>query len=141
MIFLAKIKYDINLMKIMSMFESLTRSKLKDCFEIESQLIFVVEEGEIGKAIGKKAVNVKKIENSLKRKIKIVEFDADSLEFTKKVVFPLKLKEINEEEGIITMTAADNNTRGLLIGRNAQNLRHFEAIVKRFYDIKELKVT
>lgn len=125
----------------MSLFESLTRARLKDCFEADAQLVFVVNEGGIGKAIGKKAVNVKKIENALKRKIKIVEFDQDALEFTKKVIYPLQLKEINEEEGIITMTAADNNTRGLLIGRNARNLRHFESIIKRFFGIKELKVT
>lgn len=127
-------------MKFMSLFESLTRAKLKDCFDIEGQLIFVVQKGEIGKAIGKKAVNVKKIERILNKKIKIIEYAPEKMEFVKKAIFPLRLKDIVEEDGIITMTAADSNTRGLLIGRGAQNLRFYERIIKRFFDIKELKV-
>lgn len=136
-----KIKYDINLMKFMSLFESLTRSKLKDCFELNTQLVFVVDPGEIGKAIGKKAVNVKKFESMINKKIRIVEFNPVLSEFIKCVVYPLQLNKIDDEDGVITMTAMDSNTRGLLIGRSAQNLRFFESVIKRFFDIKELRVS
>ena len=135
-----KIKYDINLMKFMSLFESLTRAKLKDCFDVNETLVFVVDEGEIGKAIGKHAVNVKRIESMIKKKIRIIEFNPVMLEFVKSVVYPLQLKDLREEEGVVMMAAVDSNTRGLLIGRSAQNLRFFESIIKRFFDVKELKV-
>lgn len=127
-------------MKFMSMFESLTQAKVKDCFDLNSSLVFVVNEGEIGKAIGKKAVNVKKFEAMIKKKIRIVEFNPNMIEFVKSVVFPLQLRDLKEEEGVITLTAVDSNTRGLLIGRSAQNLRFFEFIIKRFFEIKELRV-
>ena len=124
----------------MSLFESITRSKLKDCFEQDTSLVFVVKEGEVGKAVGKKAANVKKLELKLNKKIKIIEYSPNLLDFVKNVIHPFKLQDVIDEEGTVTMTAIDSNTRGMLIGRNAQNLRQYETIVKRFFDIKELKV-
>ena len=71
---MSKITYNAELLKIMMLFERITRAKLKDAFyDNNSLLTFIVAENEIGKAIGKKAVNVKKLERLLKRKIKIVE--------------------------------------------------------------------
>ena len=48
-----KIKYDINLMKFISLFESITKTDVKDCFEIGGKLVFIVKEGNIGRALGK----------------------------------------------------------------------------------------
>ena len=129
-------------LKLMSLFESVTRSRLKDCFvDKHEMLTFVVAPGEIGKAVGKGAVNVKKLENMLKRKIKIIEFNSDSLGFIRNLVFPLKTRNITESEGIITIESEDTKTRGLIIGRNASNLRNFESIAQKYFpEIKEIKV-
>jgi hypothetical protein len=56
-------------------------------------------------------------------------------------VSPLKVVEIVEGEGVITMTGSDQKTRGLMIGARAKNLRLYESIVQKYFpDIKELKV-
>jgi N utilization substance protein A len=136
-----KIKYDLDLMRFISMFESLTRTKLKDCFIDDNELLtFVVEPGEIGRAVGKKAGNVKKIEAALKRKIKVVEYNPDVLRFVQNMILPLRVSDIKEEDGVITLTGPDSQTKGLLIGRSAANLRLLEKNVKRYFDIKEIKV-
>lgn len=137
---MTKIKYDINIMKYMSMFEALTNSKLKDCIVNEDKIIFIVEENEIGKAIGKKGMNVRKIEGMLKKKIKIVEFNSNLLQFIKNFIYPLQLKEIKEEEKMITLIGSDLKTRGALIGREAKNLNNLKSIVKRYFDIEDIKV-
>jgi len=136
-----KIKYDLNLMKFMSFFESLTNTRLKDCFiDKNSLLVFVVEENQIAKAIGKKGVNVKNIKEKLNRKIKIVEFNPHLEIFIANLINPLKAKEIKIDEKIVTIVGPDTKTKGLLIGRNGQNLRNYEGVVKRYFDIKEIKV-
>ena len=136
-----KIKYDMSLMKFMSLFENITQAKLKDCFVDDfKQTIFVVVEGQIGKAIGKKGSNVKRIESMLNKRIKIVEFSQDMIQFVKNIIYPIQAKEIAEEEGIITITPAETKSRGFLIGRGAANLRNYEKIVKRYFDISEIKV-
>ena len=136
-----KIKYDLSLMKFMSFFESLTNTRLKDCFiDKNSLLVFVVEENQIAKAIGKKGVNVKNIKEKLNRKIKIVEFNPHLEIFIANLINPLKAKEIKIDEKIVTIVGPDTKTKGLLIGRNGQNLRNYEEIVNRYFDIKEIKV-
>lgn len=137
---MTKIKYDINAMKFISMFESITGADLKDCFEQNDKLIFVVKEGEIGKAIGKKGANTRKLERILRKKIRIIEFDPDLIKFIQNVVFPLKVKEIKMEDDIATIVPPDTQTRGYLIGKGAVNLRNTEAVVKRYFDLKEIKV-
>lgn len=138
----SKIIYDTDMIKIMSLFESITRTKLKDFFKDHKETLnFIVVKGEIGKAVGKKASNVKKLEKLLNRKIKIVEFDSKLKRFIKNIIFPLKTKNISEYEGIITIDSEDSKTRGILIGRNAQNLRNLEQITKKYFpELKEIKV-
>lgn len=136
-----KIKYDISAMKFISVFESITGAGLKDCFMQNDKIIFIVKQGAIAKALGKRGINIKKLENLLKKKIKIIEFSTDILKFVKNIVHPLQIKEIHEKEGIVIIIPTDTKTRGYLIGRGAVNLRSTESIVRRYYpDIKEIKV-
>lgn len=135
-----KIKYDQTIMKYMSLFDSITRAGLKDCI-IDHAVIFVVNQGEIAKAIGKKGTNVRRIEKAINKKVKIVEYSPDIVSFIKNLVYPLKVKEVIQEDDIVTMIPTDSKTRGMLIGRGALHLRSYETVVKRYFSLKELKVT
>jgi transcription termination/antitermination protein NusA len=137
---MVKIKLDMQLISYLSSFQNITRVSSKDCIDDNGKLIFIVDEILLSKAIGKEGVNVKKLEKSLNRKIKIVGFNPNLLHFVKNVIYPSKVKEIIQENDIITITAPDTITRGHLIGRNAQQLRSTESIIKRYFDIKEIKV-
>jgi len=135
-----KIKYDIALMQYMSLFEGITKSKVKDCVLSEDFLIFIVNENQAAKAIGKRGVNVKRLEDMLKKKIKIVEFSSDKLKFIRNFIAPLKAKEIKEENNVVFIEGEDHKTRGLLIGRNAKNLENMKNIVKRYFEFEDIRV-
>jgi len=123
------------------MFESITGAGLKDCFIQNEKIIFIVKEGEIARALGKRGMNIKKLEKLLNKKIKIIEFSTDILKFVKNVVHPLQIKEIHEKEGVVAVVPPDTKTRGYLIGHGGTSLRNTESIVKRYYpEIKEIKV-
>ena len=134
-----RIKYDSDLMKLMALFESMTGAKVKDCIANE-KLIFVMEENEMGKAIGKNGVNIKRIENMLKKKIKLVEFSSDVLQFVKNMIYPIEVSGIMQEDNIIKIHGKDTSTKAMIIGRERQNINHLSDIVKRYFDIKEIKV-
>jgi len=136
---MGKIVYDVALMQTISLFEQMSGAQVKDCIAGDP-IIFVVNEGEIGKAIGKGGQNVRRLEDKLKKKVKIVEFSPVLLKFIKNLVAPCSLADIVEDNGVVTMMAKDLKTRGLLIGRSASNLRSFEAVIQRYFPIKELKV-
>ncbi|MBU0461520.1 MAG: NusA-like transcription termination signal-binding factor [Nanoarchaeota archaeon] len=137
-----KIIYDATTLQTMSLFERITRSQIKDCFfdEVQKRMVFIVQPGHLWRALGPKGANVKKLEATLNRKIKIVEFNPDKLQFIKNMVFPLQVKNITEENGIVTLFGDDTKTKGLLIGRNAANLRNLEQNVRRYFEITEIKV-
>jgi N utilization substance protein A len=136
-----KIIFDTDLLKIMALFENVTHSKLKDSFFDREKLVFLVDDGELEKALGKNKTNVVKLEKMLNRKIKIVEFSPDRMTFIKNYLAPLKVVDIKEEEGdLITITGPDTKTKGLMIGIKAQNLRNLEKITGKYFPIKEIKV-
>jgi transcription termination/antitermination protein NusA len=133
-----KIVYSQELIGFITFFESMTHTNVKDCIEGQ-QLIFVVDPGEIGKAIGRQGSNVKRLEAAMNKKIKIVEFNPDVKEFVKNLISPLKA-DVREEDGLLLLSSDDTRTKSLLIGRNSQNLDNFESIVRRYFGDKKLKV-
>ncbi len=132
--------YDAKAMHFITIFENITKVAAKDCILQENQVIYIVKMSDVGTAVGPKGINVKHLERNLKTKIKIAGHSDKVEEFIKSLVAPIQLEDVQEEDGIVTMTAKDLKSRGLLIGRNASILRAFEQIVQRFFPIKELKV-
>lgn len=134
-----KLKYSSDSMKLMMLFESMTGAHVKDCIANE-KLIFIIEENEMGKAIGRNGVNIKRMENRLKRKIKLVEYSSDVLNFIRNTIYPIEALDIRNEDGIITIHGKDTSSKAMLIGRERQNINHLASIVKRYFDVKEIKV-
>ncbi|MFC1697227.1 NusA-like transcription termination signal-binding factor [Nanoarchaeota archaeon] len=132
--------YDIETIKLISLFENITKSKLKDCFSDEKFIYFITQPGMLGKAIGKKAVNVKNLENKLNRKIKIIEFNPTDIQFVRNFIYPLKPKDIKKEGKIVIIEGSDFKTKSLLIGRDSQNLKNLKKVVKRYFEVDEIKI-
>jgi len=136
-----KVKYDVETLQHMRYFETVTRARLKDMIVHGEKVFFVVEKGNLRKALGENKINVTKLEDHFKKKVKIIEYTEDELKFIVNVFAPLKVLEIKNEENIVTVTGPDQKTKGLMIGARAQNLRLFEGIVQKYFPhIKELKV-
>jgi N utilization substance protein A len=107
----------------------------------DGSLNFVVEQQDIGRAVGPQGRNVHNLEQALNRRVRIIAYASDLPTFIQNVIRPLQIADMGIEAGIVTLQAADNRSRSLLIGRAAQHLRTFEAIIQRFFpDVKELKV-
>ena len=134
-----RIKYDSELIKLITLFESMTGARVKDCVA-DDKLTFIVEENEMGKAIGKGGANIKKLENALKKRIKVIEFSGDVIQFVRNMAYPSEVAEIKNDDGIVTINGKDTNTRAMIIGRNRQNLNQINDITKRYFDVKEIKV-
>jgi transcription antitermination factor NusA-like protein len=76
----------------------------------------------------------------LKRKIKIVEFNPNRVQFITNYLAPLRIVYIKEDGDVITVTGDDTKTKGLIIGIKAQNLRNLEKIASKYFTIEEIKV-
>ncbi|MBS3124657.1 NusA-like transcription termination signal-binding factor [Candidatus Woesearchaeota archaeon] len=131
---------DTNTLQLIAMFEQMSGAQIRDCIPLENQIVFIVEQGEIAKAIGKGGKHARDLEFKSKKKVKIVEFHPDLIQFVQNLISPLSISEAKLEGEVLLLNAKDLKTRGLLIGRSASTLRFFECIVKRYFPIKELKV-
>ncbi|MEK6966999.1 MAG: NusA-like transcription termination signal-binding factor [Nanoarchaeota archaeon] len=140
---MTRIKYTSQHVQTIAFFEALTRARLKDCIDEETTGItyFVVEQNELGRALGKNAENVKRIEEKLNRKIKIVEFDPHLVNFVANLCYPVRPRNVEENGEIVTITPPDMSGRSLIIGRGAINLRAMEKVASRYFQVKEIKVT
>jgi transcription termination/antitermination protein NusA len=128
-------------LQYMRLFEKLTGAQLKDCFVSREKLVFLVDEGQMGRALGKNKMNIVKLEKAVNTRFKVVEFSSDMLQFIQNMMAPLRIVEMKEEDGIVTITGPDEKTKGLMIGARAQNLRAYEDVIKKYYpNLKEIKV-
>lgn len=145
----------------MSLVEKLTGARVRDCFEDQHQVLtFVVEPNDLGKVLGRGASILHKLQDLFKRKIRFIEYHPDLLLFVRNAIAPLRVQDVrlateddlqqgllgrqmtaaDLSQGIYLLVASDTQTKSLLIGRNAQNLRNTEFIIQRYFKIKELRV-
>ncbi|MBW2998589.1 NusA-like transcription termination signal-binding factor [Candidatus Woesearchaeota archaeon] len=139
---MTKILYDVETIKFSTFFESFTRAKVKDCFKEEDSLIvFVVQQGMLAKAIGKLGINIKKISQKLKKKIKVMEFNPDVCKFVKKSLYPVRDVDVEfKDDSIVYIHCPDTKTKGLVYGRDRERLKSLKSLVKRYFKIEDIIV-
>ena len=137
-----KFKYDAQALQWMSLFEKVTKAKIKDFFLQQEKLCFIVQPGNLRKGLGPNKSNVAKMEKLTKRKVKVIEYSDDIKRFISNVFSPLKIVKMEfSDDGIVTLTGPDQKTRGLMIGAQARNLRLYESVIQKYYpEVKEIKV-
>lgn len=134
-----KVVYDQEILGLMNLIGGITSARIKDCFKEGEIFYCVVEKGDIGKAIGKGGINIKRIGEAVKRKVRIIEYGETPAELVRNLIFPTKVEEIKEEDGAVLIVGGDRQTKGLLIGRGGSNLGFLNKVVKRFFEA-EVKV-
>ena len=129
------IQLDQRIIGFINVFEKITRANVKDCFEENGILIFVVQEGQIRKAIGKGGDNIKRISGLTKKKIKVIEFSQNVIKFVKTLLYPLKV-EVELGEEVIVIKSKDHREKGQIYGRDRTNLKRIQNIVDKYFNVK-----
>ncbi|MFH1682889.1 MAG: NusA-like transcription termination signal-binding factor [Candidatus Woesearchaeota archaeon] len=134
-----KVIFDQEILGIMNLIGRLSQARLKDCFKDDDTYYCTVERGDIGKAIGKGGITINRIKQSVNKKVKMIEFGSDAADYVRNFIYPIKVEEIKEENGVVSVFGGDKKTKSILIGRDGRNLKLLNKAVKRFYDV-EVKV-
>ena len=82
------IKLTTDQMRLMSLFQNVTGATARDCVEDEKQnrVIFVVNTGKMGLAIGKGGSHIKTLQNIVKQNVELVEYADDPAVFLKNML-------------------------------------------------------
>ena len=67
---------------------------IMDCVIEEERVVFVVEKGQLGMAIGIKAKNLERLRTLFKKNVKFVEFDEDKNRFIYNLCKPYKVNNV-----------------------------------------------
>ena len=83
---------------------------------------------------------LERMENKLKKRVKLVEFNNDISAFIRNMIYPIEILDVKQENDVVTIYGKDTNSRAMIIGRERQNINYLSDIVKRYFSIKEIKV-
>lgn len=138
-----KIKLGAEEIKSMTLFESLTGARVKDCVQEEDGVGFLIEQGDMGLAIGKKGSNIIKVRKILGKAIYLTEFFENEDKFIKKLFQPIDVKNAtiydvkNEKVGIIEVTKRDNSK---VIGQGGKRIKIARTLAQRHFGINNIKI-
>jgi len=127
------ITYSMETIGYINLFEKTTHAHVKDCFQEGDRLIFVIEKGDIGKAVGKQGANIKKMSAALKKPVKVIEYDPEPVQFLKNLLYPIKPKEIRAEDDKLIIKTADTKEKGQIYGRERTNLKRVQQTLSKYF--------
>ena len=141
------IKITCDEMRYIALFESISGASVKDCIidEEQERAIFIVNQGQVGVAIGKGGRNIHTLERMTGKKHEIIEFSEDPVQFIKNALKPATVREVRITErtdgktmAVVTVNSKD---KGVAIGKNGKNAERLRFLAKRYFQIQNVSIT
>ena len=124
-------------MRHINLFEKITKIQTRFCFHYNNALYFCVPKKFLGKAIGQKGKNIRKIGLLVKKRVRIIAQpkDINDVEsFIGAVVEPVNFKNVEVTDDQIIITAGNKQNKASLLGRNKTRLSEMQKVIKNFFD-------
>jgi transcription termination/antitermination protein NusA len=137
------IKLDAETLRTFAMFESMTGAELKDVIDEEDRIIFVVVEGQVGRAIGKGAINLKRLRESMQKEVVLLGYAAEREQFLKNVFHRHKVESVEWEDrngDIIAHVKIPQEEKGKAIGKGGRNIQLARMLMKRHHQVADVSL-
>ncbi|MDY6780336.1 MAG: NusA-like transcription termination signal-binding factor [Halobacteria archaeon] len=128
-------------MEYISLFERMTETRAKDCIVDGDSVVFVVRNGDVGKAIGKEGANVERFERKTGTSVEVVEHSEVPEVFVANAFQPAAVEEVEIEEtdeGTVARVEVDDEDKGLAIGVDGTNFDRAERLARRHHGVDEV---
>ena len=140
------IKLSTDQMRLMSLFQNVTGALARDCVEDEKQnrVIFVVNAGKMGLAIGKGGCHIKSLQNIVKKNVELVEFDDEPAKLLKNILNPKLISEVKinkrNDGSLQAIIIVDPRKKGIVVGREGRNAEKARLLARRYFDITSVLI-
>ena len=131
------VKLETETIRVMALFEQVTRVPAKDCIIQEGGVTFLVNPGKVGLAVGKDGMLVKDMSRLLKKPVKVLGYFDTAEEFIRHVIPTVQDIQLADGSAVIVVAPQD---RTRAIGRNGTNIKIVKEILNRHFDIKNVKL-
>jgi N utilization substance protein A len=141
-----EIKLTSDELRLMSLFQSVTSATARDCIldEKMDRVIFVVNKGQMGLAIGKGGSTIKQLQNVVAKKIELVEFSDDAAEFIRNLLNAVMVNDVwisdrsdGSKQAVVTV---DPRKKGAVVGREGRNAEKARLLAKRYFQITNVQI-
>jgi N utilization substance protein A len=141
------IKITCDEMRYIALFESISGASVKDCIidEEQGRAIFIVNQGQVGVAIGKGGRNIHTLERMTGKKHEIIEYSDEPQQFIRNALKPAAVREVRVTERTdgkkIAVVTVNPKDKGVAIGKNGKNAERLRFLAKRYFDIQNVSIT
>ncbi len=141
-----KIKLTPDEFSYLSLFQTITTAVSRDCVidEKMDRVIFVVNKGQMGMAIGKGGSNIKQLQNAISKKIELVEYSENPVNFIKNVFNSDMIQDIKINERMDgtknVIVVVDMKKKGIIVGRDGRNIDKARILAKRYFNIANVLI-
>lgn len=140
---MTELSFDTETLGYLRLFEERTGARVKDCFEAEEKLIFLVHPGEVHKAVGPGGVLVDRLKGMLKKEIQVVEYSDDTETLVRNIFYWYSPKKVDfgpKGTGRHATVTVDPAWKARAIGKAGKNLKVARAILVRHTDVVSVSV-
>jgi N utilization substance protein A len=130
----------------MSLFQSITTATARDCIVDDrmDRVIFVVNKGQMGLAIGKGGATIKQLQNVVGRKVELVEFSDDPTDFIRNMLNADMVNDVRMSDRMDgtrqAVVVVDAKKKGAVVGREGRNAEKARLLAKRYFQITSLLI-
>jgi len=115
----------------MNEFEKLTGTKPIDCIILSKSINFIVQEEQMGLAIGKNGSKIRKVEKIFRKKVNVYEYSNNLNNLVQKIIYPLKIYKLDSSKNKISVVIDRRSTRNKRLYHDKKEL--LESILKRHF--------
>ncbi|MFO7676819.1 MAG: NusA-like transcription termination signal-binding factor [Thermoplasmatota archaeon] len=139
---MAEITFSNETVQYISMATKYTKAAIIDCIIEDDRIIFVVEKGQVGIALGSKAKHLEKLRALFKKNVKFVEYDSDKQRFIRNLCKPYEVDDIafDGEEEVLVRIMVNARDKSKLIGKGGRNINMIRKIAQRHHHIKDVQI-
>lgn len=143
---MTEIKLTSDELRLMSLFQSITTATARDCIVDEKmdRVIFVVNKGQMGLAIGKGGATIKQLQNVVGKKVELVEFSEDPSEFIRNMLNADMVNDIRMSDRMDgtkqAVVVVDAKKKGAVVGREGRNAEKARMLARRYFQITSLLI-
>ena len=119
-------------MRYINLLDKASNVKTRSCFVYNGTIYFAVPKKLVSKAIGPEASNIRKMQDKLGKRVRVVsecESPLDIGRFIEDVVAPIRFKSLEVKNGSVIITAGNHQNKASLIGRNKRRLDELTSVV------------
>jgi N utilization substance protein A len=141
-----RIKLTSEELGLMSLFQNVSGAGVRDCIidEKNGRVIYVVNPGEMGRAIGKNGIVVKTLQRLIGKPVELVEYSDDPKTFVKNALDPKYVLDVRLTEKLdgskIAVVVVDAKKKSAIVGRNGKNAERARLLAKRYFEIANVHI-